>query len=252
MTIPVAERRDWSQDGRTGTWISQRRWLPIFLAIACLSLGALASVFLGQDANWDLRNYHLYNGYAALHGRFPADLAPANLQSWINPTLDIPYAWLALGPLFKHPMLLAGFMGIWYGALIAAVLGIANLLYRRWPTGKRVLATIAATVIASTGAAVLSQAGTTFNEIQTGALVLAAVWLLARELELETGTLPRATVVVFAGALLGAAAGLKFTSGIFAIAAGLALPASISLRRWLATASLLGAGGVAGFATGGG
>src|SRR5205814_4678725 len=117
----------------TGTWFSRRTWSPVLLIIACLSLGALASVFLGQDANWDLRNYHLYNGYAALHGRFPADLAPANLQSWINPTLDIPYAWLALGPLAAHPEILTAFMGLWYGALLAVVLGLSWSVYRFLP-----------------------------------------------------------------------------------------------------------------------
>ncbi|KTF40250.1 hypothetical protein [Xanthomonas translucens] len=41
----------------------------IAAGIAVALLGALLSLLLGQDANWDLRNYHLYNGYAALHGR---------------------------------------------------------------------------------------------------------------------------------------------------------------------------------------
>ncbi len=29
---------------------------------------------IGQDANWNLLNYHLYNGFAALHGRLDRDL----------------------------------------------------------------------------------------------------------------------------------------------------------------------------------
>src|SRR4030095_718030 len=38
-----------------------------------LAFGALA-IALGQDANWDLRNYHWYNPYALLTGRFRFDL----------------------------------------------------------------------------------------------------------------------------------------------------------------------------------
>jgi len=33
------------------------------------------SVELGQDANWDLRNYHLYNAYALLHHRLDLRIA---------------------------------------------------------------------------------------------------------------------------------------------------------------------------------
>src|SRR5438067_7239599 len=120
----------------------------------CLSAGAATSVCVGQDENWDLRNYHLYNGYAALHGRFHTDLAAASLQSWINPALDIPYAWLALGPLAAHPKILTAFMGLWYGALLAVVLGLSWSVYRFLPGRLRWIATLAATAMAATGAAV--------------------------------------------------------------------------------------------------
>ena len=47
------------------------------------TLGAFALILIvlcvlawqdGPDANWDLRNYHLYNGFAILNGRFGRDL----------------------------------------------------------------------------------------------------------------------------------------------------------------------------------
>ena len=41
-------------------------------ALACVAivlLCGLASLALGQDRSWDLRNYHLYNAYAWLHDR---------------------------------------------------------------------------------------------------------------------------------------------------------------------------------------
>ncbi|MGH6890386.1 MAG: hypothetical protein ACREHF_14530 [Rhizomicrobium sp.] len=223
---------------------------PAILA-GCLLLGAIVSVWLGQDANWDLRNYHLYNGWAALHGRFEIDLAAASLQSWINPTLDIPYAWLALGPLSHHPQLLAAFMGLWYGALIAVILGIAAFLYRSWPADRRWFATIAAAILASTGAATISQVGTTFNEIQTSALVLSSVLLLIRVTGANDNA-PHRIVVLVAGGLLGAAAGLKITSAIYAPAAVLAFIAVSPIRRWPASLVLLVVGGIAGFALGGG
>ena len=61
------------------------------LWIAGLSIGLplLAMSLLGVDANWDLRNYHLYNVHAWLAGR-GHDIAPAMVQSWHNPLLDLP------------------------------------------------------------------------------------------------------------------------------------------------------------------
>jgi hypothetical protein len=56
------------------------------LGAGVIALGA-AAVALGQDTNWDLRNYHLYNGYAALTGRLDRDIAPAQIQTYLNPTL---------------------------------------------------------------------------------------------------------------------------------------------------------------------
>ena len=76
-------------------------WLPPLLI--CLAIGATASVLMGQDANWDLRNYHLYNPFALLHGRLWRDLMPAGPQSYFNPLLDVPYYVLAVGPLAAWP-----------------------------------------------------------------------------------------------------------------------------------------------------
>jgi hypothetical protein len=59
------------------------------LAIAPLLFGLLA-LYLGQDANWDLRNYHWYNAYAALEGRYGIDLLPSQTPAFYNPALDIP------------------------------------------------------------------------------------------------------------------------------------------------------------------
>jgi hypothetical protein len=61
---------------------SMRQALPVIgIVLFCLFLGAGISVLLGQDGNWDIRNYHLYIGWAALHGRLGIDLAAASIQS---------------------------------------------------------------------------------------------------------------------------------------------------------------------------
>lgn len=58
-------------------------------------LAGLVSMQLGQDANWDLRNYHWYNPYAFLNGKIGVDLNPGQFQSYFNPTIDLLYYGLA-------------------------------------------------------------------------------------------------------------------------------------------------------------
>ena len=45
---------------------------------------------LGQDANWDLRNYHFYNVFMWLTDRFERDIHAAGIQTFLNPLLDLP------------------------------------------------------------------------------------------------------------------------------------------------------------------
>ena len=81
------------------------------LLVVCLLGGGLISVTIGTDNDWDLRNYHLYNAYAQLHGRLFYDLAPAQLQSFLNPLLDIPFYGLFI--IFNDaPRLYAFAMGL--------------------------------------------------------------------------------------------------------------------------------------------
>ena len=67
------------------TRIFARVALLLCLAVP-LGFGALA-LALGQDANWDLRNYHWYNPYAFLTGRLHTDFAASTPY---NPALDVP------------------------------------------------------------------------------------------------------------------------------------------------------------------
>src|SRR4051812_21190792 len=71
--------------------------------LTCWALAAAVALALGRDANWDIRNYHLYNPYALLEGRWGLDLAPAGLHSFLHPGLDIPFYMLTRSPLNAWP-----------------------------------------------------------------------------------------------------------------------------------------------------
>lgn len=209
----------------------------LIILLPCLAIGAVLSVAMGQDANWDLLNYHLYNGFALLHGRFSRDLLPAGMQSYLNPVLDAVYAGLALGPLRAAPRVLAAVTGLWYGMMIFLAARLSMLLYP-----DRLLA-VAATALGVTGAATIAQVGTVTGELQ------AAVFMLSGLLVMLQGSVPRR--IAGGGLLFGLAAGLKLTAAAYAPAALLAAMSLHSLRspgRWIATTAMFSCGWVAGLA----
>lgn len=207
------------RSSRTGGW-APLGWVLVGVP---LLLGR-ASVLLGQDTNWDLRNYHLYGPYALLTGRLGKDLAPAMMQSYFNPLLDVPYYLLAMhGP----PRLAAFVMGAWQGLVFVALVGIAHEVL---PPMKpdvarrdRLAVLLALAGVAASG--FLSLLGNTMGDNTTAVLVLAALYGVLRALgtgrrgdgRLEWGWL------LAAGAVMGAAVGLKLTNVIYAVALAAAL-----------------------------
>ena len=64
------------------------------MILGSLLAGAAYTWFAGEDINWDWRNYHEYSAFALIHGRFNEDVAPAGIQTFLNPLGYLP-AYLA-------------------------------------------------------------------------------------------------------------------------------------------------------------
>src|SRR5687768_5527015 len=92
-------------------------WRPT--AVVALFFTLLAALVQRQDANWDLRNYHLYTPLAWLDGRLDYDIAAAQMQTWHNPIADLPFALLvragASGWLVTLWLALPSFIALWFG-----------------------------------------------------------------------------------------------------------------------------------------
>src|SRR5262249_49379949 len=147
------------------------------LAISVISSG-LVSVAPGQDANWDLRNYHIYNAYAFLENRLNIDFAPAQQQTYFNPLLDI----LIYFPMTHLPPR-------WFGFLLGGLHGVnAWLIFliaqKTLSTINPVTHTIISLLCAFLGlygAMSFSEIGTTFHDLTTALFVLFAILILVSE-----------------------------------------------------------------------
>jgi hypothetical protein len=184
------------------------------LALVALPfIAAVASMILGQDLNWDLQNYHLYNPYAFLNERLGQDLMPAGQQSYFNPFLDVIFfvSYASLGPLLTGALL-----GFLQGLNLALVVLIARRLLELENLGGRNSA-IALAVLGGCSAGFISELGTTFHDSTLSVLSAASVYVVIRDNEAGWRR------CVIAGLLLGVACGVKPTFVIYALSLCLAL-----------------------------
>jgi len=230
--------------------IAWTAWLAVPLSYAVLA------VLSGQDANWDLENYHWYNPYAFLTGRLARDLGVANAATFYSPVFDIPI-FLAGNVLPARVM--GAVLGFIQGLNFFVLYGLADHVLRTvdlsWRQDRRRLAAAALALIGMLGGGFLGLVGTTFNDHVLSLAVLGGGLIIvahAATLFAPVNTLPTAQEwkpTVSAGLLLGVAVGLKLPMTIFAVGfCGALLCVGGGLRRRLALAFVFGLGVVAAFA----
>ncbi|WP_374363186.1 hypothetical protein [Pseudoduganella danionis] len=183
---------------------------PYYAALIVPLLLGLQSLLLGQDDGWDMRNYHLYNPYALLNGRLAIDFSPAGFQSYFNPLLDLPYYLLTR----YAPAPLAGFV---FGCLHGLNFIPLSMMARQLLPGRQRVALLLA-LAGCLGAGFLSELGNSMGDNLTA---LPLLWALA--LLLRHGAAASVRILLLAGLLMGAAAGLKLTNINYAVALCLAL-----------------------------
>lgn len=217
---------------------------PFHLCWLMPVLFGLLSLALGQDDNWDLRNYHLYSVHALFHDKIALDMGPARFQGYFNPTQDIPYYLMTQ----YLPGPVTGFVYGWlHGLNFVLVYAIGRrLLPAASPRTVLLLA-----LAGSCGPAFLGEIGNSMGDNMTSLLVLGALYLLLRHWDglLRWG---RAAALAAAGAglLMGLGLGLKLTNVTFAVALCLAFFA-VPLGFWarVRLAFLFGIGVLAGLFT---
>ena len=151
--------------------------------IFCLSIliGGICSILHGVDRSFDVRNYHIYNPYAFLNNRITIDIMPADIQSYFNPLLDVPY-YLTVKHLNNFPYLVSFIQGLSYALLIFITYKIAKFIFDGFYNKN--LYILLSVIIGSTGALTLYNIGTLTHDIFVGDIVLISIYLILKVIEL--------------------------------------------------------------------
>lgn len=203
------------------------------LAVAALAL------WLGQSTSWDLRNYHWYNAYALLHGRMGFDMAVAHHATFYNPLIDLPLWFVA-----SHVpgWTAAACLGLVQGLNFSLLYLIGRDTLTLPDPARRIVAALLA-LLGITGGYALTLTGSPHYDNVVSVLVLWALWLLLRRRDDLAAGGARGTLCI-AGAIIGAAVGLKLPTAPFGLAI---LAAAVAANRgWrLHLRALLLCGGTA-------
>lgn len=202
----------------------------IVVLLGAISIGTVWSLLAGQDANWDLLNYHYYNPFALLNDRLRFDIAPAQLQTYFNPLLDvIPYLMIQ----WYKPWVFGAVMGGWHGINFWLVYRIALHLFERNAVGRPVVWALVCAVVGSFGPVTIFEIGTTLHDLTVGVFVLGSILTLLIGLDvLESGNKRKALLMLSAaGLLIGLAVGLKLTTAIYVVGFAIACALTPHLYR---------------------
>lgn len=192
----------------------------IAVASAFFLLFGTFAAFLGQDTSWDTLNYHVYNPYAFLTDRIGLDLAPAQLQSYFSPVIDLPVYWLTQ---HVRPWLVGFLVGGFQGLNALLVFLIARLLLS---SGEDVplWTPLLLACLGCLNASFVAQLGTAAGDSSSSPFVLLALYLTCL---MHTALTQRHATselwAVWIGLLMGLAVGLKLTNAPFGLAMVLVL-----------------------------
>jgi len=200
--------------------IGRRVLLQLLLMGVCCCATGLTAVTLGKDIDFDLLNYHYYDVYALLHGRLGWDIAPAQLQTYVNPLFDFPFYFLLTH--ISNPRWVTFGMGAVQGITAFLLIQLVWTFFQDQPPVRRTIYAAVAIAVGLTGAAGLPVLGTAMVAWEPAGFAVAGILLLLKA-QPDTGAMRAATLHGAAGLLVGMAVGGKLTMGPYAVGLAVAL-----------------------------
>lgn len=201
------------------TIISNKKAILLISLLVALAFGAW-SILLGQDRNWDLLNYHLYNPYAFLNNRIEFDLAPAGAQSYFSPMLDIIY-FTAIS--YLNPKLVGFLIGFLQGLNFFLIYKVASRVLKNHEQSQLYALLLALAGVLCIG--FLAQVGSTMHDSLVALFPLLSMWMILHSIDSldQHGQRNFWALIVGAGLVAGTGIGLKLVSAIYALPLCLAM-----------------------------
>lgn len=202
---------------------SVKQWLLFCFFI--LSAGLFAVGF-GQDLNYDLLQYHFYNGYAFLHQRLTIDVGAGMIQTYLNPFFDvINYLLISL----QQPRLVEFLFGAIAGAGGFLLYLIAKLFFANFSVRRQQGYTWVALAIGLSGATSITLINTTTNDTKMALLVLLAMYWLIQAAYVSRQFSYR--YFILSALCAGLVTGLKLTAATYVVSLFIAFFLLGSLKR---------------------
>ncbi|MEO1784781.1 hypothetical protein V4762_06865 [Thermodesulfobium sp. 4217-1] len=223
---------------------SHKNLIPsVLISVFFFLLMNSLAYYLGADFNWDLLNYHFYNGYAFLHGTFISN-SLQTIQSYLEPLLSSFYYILIsnLSPLLVN-LIIASLQSISPILIFLLSLNIFyNLKYKYLISFLIALSSIF-------GPTFISEIGSTMGDTLVAPLIILSCLFMIKSIQkitIENKSYNKtiSVYIVASGISLGLAAGLKLTNmiyviGMFASSLIVFLLLNIELKKKLTYISLI-------------
>ena len=183
-----------------------------------LFFGCLCGAVFRFEQWFDFQNYHYYNSWAFLNDRINTDIAPAFVNTFYSPFLDLPFYFL-VNKLNHHPVLFSTIMAVPYGLLLFSAYKISLLFFPSDSVQGRIRLKLAILLFICSEIT-FSQISTLTHEHLLSFVVLTVYYLILKDIR---SSIFHKKTYSFAGFVMGAVAGLKLTYCPYAAACGLTL-----------------------------
>lgn len=173
-------------------------------------LWGFVALWQGYDFEWDVLNYHFYNGFALLHGRIFSNVQPAMWQTYFAPLMDAVFYVMAR---LLRPTAVLLMMAMFQSLAFPILFQLARVALADMIGGGLRLDGISC-VVALLGAAApvdIWEVGGALGDSSTAVLVLAALLVTTHSIA-RCGPVPAPPRAALGGAFAGLAVGLKLTN----------------------------------------
>jgi len=192
----------------------KKKLVHIIPFLSFILLSGLLAIHNGQDLNWDLQNYHYYDGYAFLHNN--KNFAIAGIQTYLNPTLDI-----MVYVLITHlsPMLVGFTLGAIQGLNLFLIYELFLLILPKYIKNQKYIIPVSLilSLFSFVGAINISELGNTMGDNIASIPMLLALLLYLKCLDKKMAESKRNLYMLIPFILIGISVGLKLTNAIYAV-----------------------------------